>query len=145
VRQVLTNLLGNAVKFTDRGGRVAVTCTITDQPAPDSGLAQGKSWIAFHVEDTGIGINANQLSHIFEPFAQAQSGHTRERGGTGLGLSISRRLARLMGGDITVESTLNVGSRFTLWLRAADGEVDRRPTDDRSAAAASMVHPQDGV
>jgi PAS domain S-box-containing protein len=116
VRQVLTNLLANAVKFTDRGGRVDVRCTITRTPPADSGLAANGQWIGFDIEDSGIGIEREQLSRIFEPFTQADTGYTRERSGTGLGLAISRRLARLMGGDITVESVLGIGSTFTLWM-----------------------------
>ena len=68
------------------------------------------------MEDTGIGIAPEQIGHIFEPFVQLESGYTRRHGGTGLGLAISRRLAMQMGGELTVESTLGNGSRFTLWL-----------------------------
>jgi PAS domain S-box-containing protein len=138
VRQVLTNLLANAVKFTDRGGRVDVRCTVTRTPPPDSGLAVNGLWVAFDVEDTGIGIEREQLSRIFEPFTQADTGYTRERSGTGLGLAISRRLARLMGGDITVESALGIGSTFTLWMPGigvAEDGVAPSPVPRRTPAS----------
>jgi PAS domain S-box-containing protein len=104
VRQILLNLLSNALKFTTRGGRVSLRCTA------DGG------WTAFVVADTGIGIAPENLESIFEPFVQAGPVYTRERGGTGLGLSISKRLAHLMGGDITVTSEVGSGSRFVLRL-----------------------------
>lgn len=125
VRQVVTNLLANAVKFTDPGGRVTVTCGVV-RSVPDGVVVQGNGLaVVIRVEDTGAGIEQQQLERIFEPFTQAQSGYTREKTGAGLGLSISRRLARLMGGDVTVESTLGVGSVFTLWLPPADDAVAR--------------------
>jgi signal transduction histidine kinase len=101
--------------------------------------------VAFHVDDTGIGIAPAQLERIFEPFAQAQSGYTRERSGTGLGLSISRRLARLMGGDITVNSTLGIGSRFTLWLPPTSGPAMPPPEAERSPEVTSTADPSGGV
>jgi signal transduction histidine kinase len=105
LRQVLVNLLSNAVKFTERGGaRIVVEC------APDTPV------VAVHVRDTGIGIPADKLESIFEPFVQVRAGLTRPAEGTGLGLAISRDLARGMGGDLTAESTPGVGSTFTLTL-----------------------------
>ena len=112
VRQILVNLLTNAVKFTPPGGRVTVEYGIVARTAPESQAY-------FHVRDTGIGIAADQLERIFEPFTQADSGYTRRQGGSGLGLSISRSLAHLMGGDVRVESEVGVGSCFTLVLPAA--------------------------
>ena len=103
VQQILMNLLSNAVKFTTAG-----TITITAQHH------DGEITIA--VADTGIGIPAEALEHIFEEFRQVDSSTTRQYGGTGLGLSISRRLAQLLGGDITVQSTVGVGSTFTVTL-----------------------------
>ena len=137
VRQVLTNLLANAVKFTDRGGRIDVRCTTTRMPPSETGLSTELPWVGFDVEDTGIGIEPSQLTRIFEPFTQADTGYTRERSGTGLGLAISRRLARLMGGDITVESAPGIGSRFTLWMPGVRVGRDARPhaaTPQRTAA-----------
>ncbi|MBF0614530.1 MAG: response regulator [Magnetococcales bacterium] len=112
LRQILINLLGNAIKFTDRG-RVEVRLDLA-KSAPE--------WLQFTVADTGIGMTEEQLSAIFEPFVQADGGITRRFGGTGLGLAITRRLVRRMGGEIWVESGLGQGSRFmfTLPIRVAD-------------------------
>lgn len=127
VRQVVTNLLGNALKFTDPGGRIAVECVVLDQAPNDMALPAGRPYVAIRVSDTGIGIAHDQLAAIFEPFTQAsvapRSYYARNRSGTGLGLSISRRLARLMNGEITVTSTPGKGSTFTLWVPAAGREV----------------------
>jgi signal transduction histidine kinase len=103
VKQILMNLLSNAVKFTHAG-----TITLTAR--------LHKGTIAIAVADTGIGIPEAALAHIFEEFRQVDSSTTREYGGTGLGLAISQQFARLMGGDITVQSTEGVGSTFTLTL-----------------------------
>lgn len=120
VRQILLNLLSNAVKFSDVGGRVSVEVGRTGQPAPTAKLFGGiGEWVFLRVSDAGIGISPDQLGAIFAPFFQAEGGHTRQREGSGLGLSIARRLARLMNGDLTVESNLGQGSAFTLWLPAA--------------------------
>ena len=116
VGQILVNLLSNAVKFTESGGRVRVICTVTDDAEVRS--ARAGPWIRTDVEDTGIGVAPEHAEEIFEPFYQVEGGYTRESGGTGLGLAISRRLARLMGGDITLQSRPGEGSRFTLWLPA---------------------------
>ncbi|MBF0191056.1 MAG: PAS domain S-box protein [Magnetococcales bacterium] len=102
LRQVLINLLGNAIKFTHEG-RVDVRLTRHEEK-PDC--------LLFQVIDTGIGIAAEQIGHIFEQFTQADAGINRRYGGTGLGLSISRRLVALMGGAIGVESQTGRGSRF---------------------------------
>ena len=104
LRQVLVNLLSNATKFTDRGGRVTLGCT----------PLEGEVRIA--VRDTGIGIAADQMGRIFEPFVQVRADLTRTAEGTGLGLAISRDLARGMSGDLTVSSTPGEGSTFTLVL-----------------------------
>jgi signal transduction histidine kinase len=103
VKQILMNLLSNAVKFTHTG-----TITVT--------ACAHNSAITIAVTDTGIGVPETALEHIFEEFRQVDSSTTREYGGTGLGLAISRQFARLMGGDITVQSTVGVGSTFTLTL-----------------------------
>jgi signal transduction histidine kinase len=116
VRQILVNLLANAVKFTDPAGRVTIECGETRHPDPEARLHGRDRWVYLSVHDTGIGIPEEQLPLIFDPFVQAESGHTRSNDGSGLGLTISRRLARLMGGDLTVKSTPGKGSTFTLWL-----------------------------
>ena len=122
-RQILTNLLGNAVKFTvprnGQSGRITVSAGTADQPPADAVLPGDGPWAYIRVEDTGRGIAKDQLRAVFEPFVQADMSLTREHGGTGLGLAISRRLARLMGGDLTVRSEVGVGSTFFLWLPAA--------------------------
>jgi signal transduction histidine kinase len=119
LRQVLVNLLGNAVKFTDAGGHVTETGTETGTVA---GAATGMGHaptVAIRVRDTGIGIPADRLAAIFEPFVQVRADLTRMAEGAGLGLAISRDLARGMGGDLTAESTPGGGSTFTLTLPGA--------------------------
>ena len=119
VRQVLVNLLTNATKFTERGGRVTVSGgtgeTVTGSDLPGTG-----PWVYVRVEDTGRGIPPERLQTIFEPYQQSAI-EDRHRG-TGLGLSISRQLARLMGGDLTVQSEVGAGSTFTLWLPIAPSD-----------------------
>jgi PAS domain S-box-containing protein len=125
VRQILVNLLSNAAKFTESGGRITVTCGL-EETVPLNVQVHGTGpWTFVQVADTGIGIAPEQLAHIFDPFHQVDSTHTRARGGTGLGLAISRRLARLMGGDLVADSTLQVGSTFTVWLPSTrTGSID---------------------
>jgi PAS domain S-box-containing protein len=126
VRQILISLLSNAIKFTEaRGGepgRVTVTGGTAVEPSPDAKLSGDGPWVYIRVEDTGPGVPSNSLEAIFEPFVQADMALTRAHGGTGLGLTISRRLARLMGGDVTARSELGIGSSFFLWLPAAPVE-----------------------
>ncbi|HSL71085.1 MAG TPA: ATP-binding protein [Longimicrobiales bacterium] len=110
VEQILVNLVGNGVKFTAPGGSVSIACET------EAGEAGGRT--RFIVQDTGIGISPDRLETVFEPFVQAHTGYTRTHGGSGLGLSISRRLARLMGGEITAQSELGRGSRFVVELPA---------------------------
>src|SRR5580658_8953044 len=91
-------------------------------------LARGCGpWAFFRVEDTGIGIAPADQAIVFDAFHQVERGPTRTRGGTGLGLTIGRRLARLLGGDVTLESAAEMGSAFTLWLPAADTAAGERP------------------
>ncbi len=116
VRQILVNLLSNAVKFTPADGEIRVTCGTEDAPGKDIEFGGGGPLTYIRVADTGIGIAPEELRSIFKPFSQVERGHTRTRGGTGLGLTISRQLARLMGGDLTVQSEPGEGSAFTLWL-----------------------------
>jgi signal transduction histidine kinase len=116
IRQILFNLLSNAVKFTEHGEIVVRAGT-----AP---LGGGQTRVTLAVEDTGIGLDAVQQARLFEPFSQADSSTTRRYGGTGLGLSIVRRLAQLMGGDVSIKSAPGEGSTFTvsLMLTAAPAE-----------------------
>jgi signal transduction histidine kinase len=137
VHQILINLLSNAVKFTPSHGRVSVRCGASEKP-PDTLAAVGERWTYFTVEDTGIGIPADKTESIFQPFTQVDSGYTRTHGGTGLGLTISRRLARLMGGDLTVESREGQGSRFTLWLPAPSVRKAPGSSKDRSERVKAM-------
>jgi signal transduction histidine kinase len=118
VQQILLNLVANALKFTDEGGRVDISCERRASRAhpPMEDAADQHEWTCITVADNGIGIAADQLDRIFEPFVQGQPGYTRPHGGAGLGLAISRSLARLMGGDISVESAPGDGARFTVWL-----------------------------
>jgi PAS domain S-box-containing protein len=119
VRQILVNLLANAVKFTPAGGRVTIDIGATDTPEVSVRARGDSRWVYVRVTDTGTGIAPDQLDAIFAPFVQVHSGHTRSKDGTGLGLTISRRLARLMNGDLTVHSALGAGAVFTLWLPEA--------------------------
>jgi signal transduction histidine kinase/DNA-binding response OmpR family regulator len=108
VRQILFNLLSNAIKFTDRGGVRVRAGTLP--------LGGGSTRATLAVADTGIGLGAEQLARLFQPFVQADSSTTRQFGGTGLGLSIVQRLAQAMGGDVAVESAPGAGSTFTVTL-----------------------------
>jgi CheY-like chemotaxis protein/nitrogen-specific signal transduction histidine kinase len=110
LRQIVLNLLGNAVKFTNQGSITLSARCIEEGDGPR---------LAIEVADSGIGIAANKLHTIFEPFAQGDNSTSRQFGGTGLGLTICRQLARKMGGDIRCESVLGRGSRFLLDLPLA--------------------------
>jgi hypothetical protein len=123
VEQILVNLLTNAVKFTEPGGSVTLTCGLARVPSADAEVdPHDRGWAYYRVEDTGIGIAPEQVAAVFEPFVQAEQGHTRVHEGTGLGLAIARQLARLMGGDVTVRSTVGEGATFFVWLPAARPE-----------------------
>jgi signal transduction histidine kinase/CheY-like chemotaxis protein len=130
LRQILLNLLSNACKFTQQGEVRLRVKRVVD----------GRDWIEIAVADTGIGMTPEQQAKLFEEFTQADSSTSRQYGGTGLGLAITRKLARLMGGDVTVTSELGKGSVFTVRLPAsADSQVKsstgadgrRSPTADR--------------
>lgn len=112
VRQIVLNLLANAVKFTAPDGRITVSAGSTQQAPPDARLGGGGPWIYLRVEDNGEGIPREKLATIFDPYEQV--GVRSE--GAGLGLAISRRLAHLMGGDLTATSEVGLGSSFFLWL-----------------------------
>jgi PAS domain S-box-containing protein len=133
VRQILVNLLTNAVKFTPVGGRVTVSAGSALHPPAEACVEGEGPWVYVRVEDTGMGIPAERLDAIFEPFVQADMTLTRQHGGSGLGLAISRRLARLMGGDLTVRSTEGLGSSFFFWLPAAPAEMVRAGMGDVAA------------
>jgi osomolarity two-component system, sensor histidine kinase NIK1 len=119
LRQIILNLVGNAIKFTEHGG---VSLTIKKA---ETRCRQGQYAIEFVVSDTGIGIPEDKLDLIFDTFQQADGSMTRKFGGTGLGLSISKRLVNLMGGDVWVKSTYGKGSSFyfTCVVRLADGDI----------------------
>ncbi|MGQ9605268.1 MAG: ATP-binding protein [Thermogutta sp.] len=108
LRQILINLLANAIKFTEVG-EVALTVGLRSE-------ADGAPRLIFEVRDTGIGMTPEQMSRLFQPFSQGDESTSRRFGGTGLGLVISQRLARLLGGDITVQSELGKGSLFTVTI-----------------------------
>lgn len=129
LRQILINLVGNAVKFTDKGSvDVIATRTVTN----------GEAFLRIDVCDTGIGIDPKHFDMIFERFKQADSSVSRKYGGTGLGLPISKRLARLMGGNITVESTVGKGSTFTLMIPVQqEEEIAEVPSDQSLSQALS--------
>ena len=109
LRQCLLNLLSNACKFT-KGGTVSLTVTREKQA--------GHDWLQFRVEDTGIGMTPEQIDRLFQAFSQADASTTRKYGGTGLGLSITKKIAQMMGGDVTCSSIPDQGSAFTLLLPA---------------------------
>jgi len=121
VRQILTNLIGNALKFTERGGvTVQVGCTRGESIAAGSNRVAVR--ISYAVTDTGIGIPPEKIPQLFKPFSQVDSSSKRRRSGTGLGLIISRRLCELMGGTISVESRAGEGSTFTVLLPSAPAD-----------------------
>jgi CheY-like chemotaxis protein/anti-sigma regulatory factor (Ser/Thr protein kinase) len=119
IRQILLNLVGNAVKFTEQGG---VHVAVSAVPAGPRDVE-----IRVAVRDTGCGIEPPLLARLFEPFTQSDASHTRSHGGTGLGLSISQRLAMLLGGRIEVASEVGRGSVFTLVLRAPRTDATDAP------------------
>jgi signal transduction histidine kinase/ligand-binding sensor domain-containing protein/CheY-like chemotaxis protein len=152
LRQILTNLVGNAIKFTETG---FVAIRVEGEPAE----TEGHVHLTFEVSDSGIGVDDEALKTIFEPFSQQESSFARRYGGTGLGLTICRQLAHLMGGEIGVESQLGQGSRFwfsavvaaagaglpaselrgrTVWLKV-DSEPARNMLSERLAQAGANV------
>ncbi len=139
LRQILINLLGNAVKFTDKGGvavRAYVLTRAEDLPrnhVAQVGLpAPDRPWIAVQVADTGVGIDPADQDRIFEEFEQVNAGSRSDSAmrGTGLGLSISRRLARLLGGDLTVDSAPGRGATFTVWLPIGEDRAQLAGVDE---------------
>ncbi len=131
LRQILNNLIGNAVKFTPKGEIAVRVELVTD---PDKGEC-----LYFGVRDTGIGIPEEKLDHIFEEFSQADVSTTREYGGTGLGLAISNRIVGLMGGTIEVTSIVGEGSEFSFRTPLRVGESEIHPVGERDRIALSGV------
>jgi signal transduction histidine kinase len=168
LRQILVNLLGNAVKYTPRGSialrarvvpvsdvpatvhrPVAVAPRISDAPAASTGAAGlATAWVTIQVSDTGVGIASADQERIFEAFERVTvvSRDDPNRRGTGLGLTISRRLARFLGGDITLESELGKGATFTVWLPidAVDLEVQIPRATSVSLPAGPVAVRDDG-
>ena len=135
VRQGLFNLLSNAAKFTHDG---SITLEVERQ------LMEGDEWIVFRVTDTGIGMSPEQILKLFQDFTQADASTTRKFGGTGLGLALTRRFSQIMGGDVTVHSTPNEGSVFTIKLPAVVKEIKEEAASD-SAASEPAIALADGL
>ncbi|KAJ7693555.1 dual-domain HisK/Mak2 protein kinase [Mycena rosella] len=140
IRQVLMNLIGNAVKFT-AGGSVRVLCSVYvdgTMTAPD------EVRLKFAIQDTGIGLSSSDVELLFVPFQQADNSSTRRFGGTGLGLSISRQIVKLMGGAIGVQSELNVGSTFwfTIPVKIYDASESRKFFTDLEKVKSVLMHPR---
>ena len=136
VRQALFNLLSNAAKFTQDG---TITLQVRREPPPDAVTSQ---MLRFSVTDTGIGMTPEQQGRLFEAFSQADASTTRKFGGTGLGLAITRRFARLMGGDVTVQSASGEGSTFSMTVPVivvpavpAETEAEAAPTSIENPSA----------
>ncbi len=135
VAQIVTNLVGNAIKFTKTGG---VTVELSREHGHGEADGHHAGLVQISVQDSGIGIAPDRLERIFQPFAQADASIAQEFGGTGLGLSITRSLARLMGGDVSVQSRLGEGSRFEVRLDLPDA---RPPREDLIEPRAERVAP----
>ncbi len=130
LRQVLTNLAGNAIKFTDQG-EVKMSARYLENPT-------GEDELEVRITDTGIGMTPQQTAKIFEPFVQADNSVTRKFGGTGLGLSISKRIVEALGGEIKVKSVLNVGTELSFVIKIGDC----KQTEKISAAEAAQRRAQ---
>jgi signal transduction histidine kinase len=129
LRQMLVNLLSNAIKFTQKG-EVRVTCSVSN------------GFLEVRIADTGVGIPVEHIDDVFEPFWQAEQSATRRTGGTGLGLSVTRKLARLLGGDVTVTSRMGMGTTFilTLPMKAPAGEIVRRREPSTPTGGVRTIH-----
>jgi signal transduction histidine kinase/CheY-like chemotaxis protein len=135
LQQCLSNLVSNAIKFTP-AGEVSIQLGFET-------IAEGRSRVTLAVRDTGIGMNAETVAKLFSNFTQADASTTRTFGGSGLGLAISRRLARLMGGDVTVASEPGRGSTFTLQVEAESGAAKTVPA--KTAAETLVPHQRSHV
>ena len=156
IRQILMNLVGNAIKFTAKGGvQLGVEADPSFQTHPERDSSSRTMCVKFSVSDTGIGIPPEKLSSVFEKFTQADASTTRHYGGTGLGLAISTRLTEIMGGKMGVESTVGEGSTFSFTLPLAiDPAVPESPVPpfdltslrfllvDQSSANRHVIHEQ---
>jgi hemerythrin-like metal-binding protein/PAS domain S-box-containing protein len=134
IEQILLNLISNAIKFTERGGIKVHVKLITCNAE--------RLCLEFSVEDSGIGMRTEDMAHLFEPFTQADASTSRKYGGTGLGLAISRRLARMMGGDISIASQVGVGTIFNVTLWLAEGKTqDLQAIDTMNKLATTEALP----
>ena len=133
IRQILHNLVGNAIKFTQNGG---VTITVSNQPLYKT--PTGKVMILISVKDTGIGMTKDQMKIIFNKFVQADSSTTRKFGGTGLGLAICQKLVTLLGGEISVESEVNIGTTFSFNMLLDIANDDTKTDNTRSKQKISL-------
>ncbi len=142
LRQVLVNLVGNAIKFTERG-EVEVKVRLLPRVDPAPGPVAANEWrmLEFTVRDTGIGIAADQQARLFKPFSQVDESTTRRYGGTGLGLAICRNLVQLMGGTITIESELGRGSTFTFTV-AVTVSAPLPPSRDLAGLKVGLALPE---
>jgi adenylate cyclase len=129
LRQILLNLLSNACKFTKQGEVTLRARKVLD----------GRNWIEFAVSDTGIGMTAEQQAKLFEEFSQADASTAKRFGGTGLGLAITRKLARMMGGEVTVVSEPDKGSVFTVRLPSSAESLARGSTETGRAARTDCI------
>jgi len=138
LRQALLNYVGNAVRFTQQG---SIFLHVTKQDENEDGLL-----VRFEVTDTGIGVEPDKLSNLFEPFEQADASTTRKYGGTGLGLVITRRLALLMGGESGAESEPGKGSTFwfTAWLGHGQGVMTAAPSKRVARAETGLLRHHKG-
>ncbi|MEM6800616.1 MAG: response regulator [Bacteroidota bacterium] len=150
LEQILKNLLSNACKFTDKGGKVSLKMRKASKQISfrNEELTSEADIICFEVEDSGIGIPEEKQAHIFQAFNQADGSTSRKYGGTGLGLSICVQLSQLLGGEIQLESELNKGSSFKLYLPLKQN-IERVETNQRKvkrvihAGVSPTSHPQD--
>ena len=135
LRQILINVVGNAIKFTETGS-IRLKVQLIDRSSEEPRMQ-------FDVIDTGIGMNEQQTSRLFQPFMQADTSTTRQFGGTGLGLTISKRMAELLGGDVTFTSTPGTGSTFTVTVGTGPLETVRmiRPANDVKTTGKSKSQP----
>ena len=152
VQQIIINLLGNAAKFTERGSIKVGFAEAAEPPFPAKTANAKGPWVAIWVKDSGIGIEQQHLEEIFTEFRQVDGSPSRKYGGTGLGLAISKKLAKLLEGDIFVESEPGVGSKFTVMLPARHAsaqplmrgesthEMPRAPAGDQTKTAAAATN-----